>query len=293
MLKRRIGPAGAREVAAAGSLVQAEQILVDSPYRHAVQVGQTLEQAEHALCATMLWHLRVLAGWQPRAGAISIRLLAGWFEVANICGHARTLSGAENEASFSLGALGSAWSQLRTTSSLVDLRHVLTQSVWGDPGGDSPSDIAVGVALAWALRVATGVPEASDWACGGAAVLVARRVLLEGRPLAPAAQIRAERVLGRASAAAQNMQEFSGQLPPRARWALAGTADVGELWQAEFRWWSLVERDGFELLRRPRFGPGPTIGAAAVLAADAWRCRAALEIAAGGGRSMEVYDAVA
>ena len=49
----------------------------------------------------------------------------------------------------------------------------------------------------------------------------------------------------------------------------------------------------FELLRRPRFGPGPTIGAAAVLAADAWRCRAALEIAAGGGGSMEVYDAVA
>jgi len=104
---------------------------------------------------------------------------------------------------------------------------------------DSPSDIAVGVALAWALRVATGVPEASDWACGGAAVLVARRSLLEGRPLPPAAQIRAERILGRASVAAQNMQEFSDQLPPRARWALAGTADVGELWQAEFRWWSL------------------------------------------------------
>jgi hypothetical protein len=293
MLKRRIGPAGAREVAAAGSLAQAEQILFDSPYRHGVQVGQTLEEAEHALAATVLWHLRVLAGWQPRAGAISLRLLAGWFEVANICGHARTLSGNENEASFTLGALGSAWSRLRTTSSLVELRRVLTQSVWGDPGGDSPSDIAVGVALAWALRVATGVPEASDWACGGAAVLVARRLLLEGRPLPPAAQIRAERILGRASVAAQNMQEFSDQLPPRARWALAGTADVGELWQAEFRWWSLVERDGFELLRRPRFGPGPTIGAAAVLAADAWRCRAALEIAAGGGRSMEVYDAVA
>ena len=58
---------------------------------------------------------------------------------------------------------------------------------------------------------------------------------------------------------------------------MAGTADVGELWQAEFRWLSRVERDGFELMHRPRFGPGPTIGAAAVLAADAWRCRAALE----------------
>lgn len=293
MLDRRIGSAGARELAATGVLDQAEQILADSPYRHGVQVGQTLAEAEHAVAATVLWHLRVLAGWQPRAGAIAIRLLAGWFEVANICAHARTLSGAENEPSFSLGALGSAWSRLRTTSSLAELRRVLTQSLWGDPGGDSPSDIAVGVQLAWAFRVATGVPEASDWACGGAALLVARRLLLEGHPLAQPAQTNAERILGRASTAAQNLQEFSDQLPQRARWALAGTADVGELWQAEFRWWSRVECDGFELLRRPRFGPGPTIGAAAVLAADAWRCRAALEIAAGGGGSMEVYDAVA
>ena len=113
----------------------------------------------------------------------------------------------------------------------------------------------MGVQLAWAFRVATGVPEAGDWACGGAAVLVARRLLLEGRPLAPPAQANAERILGRASTAAQNLQEFSGQLPPRARWALAGTADVGELWQAEFRWLSRVELDGFELCVVPASVP--------------------------------------
>ena len=186
MLDRRIGPARARELAATGSLAQGQQILADSPYRHGVQVGQTLAEAEHALAATVLWHLRVLAGWQPRAGARALRLLAGWFEIANISGHARALSGAAVEPSFHLGALGTAWSRLRTTSSLAELRHVLTQSLWGDPGGDSPSDIALGVQLAWAFRVATGVPEAGDWACGGAAVLVARRLLLEGRPLAHA-----------------------------------------------------------------------------------------------------------
>ena len=293
MLDRRIGPARARDLAATGSLAQAEQILADSPYGHDVHVGQTLAEAEHALAATVLWHLRVLAGWQPRPGARALRLLVGWFEIANIIGHARAVSGAAVEPSFHLGALGTAWSRLRTTSSLAELRRALTQSLWGDPGGESPSDIAVGVALTWACRVATGVPEASDWACGGAAVLVARRLLLEGRPLAQPAQASAERILGRASTAAQNLQEFSGQLPARARWALAGAVDIGELWQAEFRWWSRVERDGFELVRRARFGPGLTIGAAAVLAADAWRCRAALEIAAGGGGSMEVYDAVA
>ena len=184
MLDRRIGSARARELAATGSLAQGEQILVDGPYRHGVQVGQALEEAEHALAATVLWHLRVLAGWQPRAGARALRLLAGWFEIANISGHARALAGAAVEPSFHLGALGTAWSRLRTTASLAELRRVLTQSLWGDPGGDSPSDIALGVQLAWAFRVETGVAEAREWACGGAAVLVARRLFLEERPLA-------------------------------------------------------------------------------------------------------------
>ncbi|MDR3659850.1 MAG: hypothetical protein P4L86_05470 [Mycobacterium sp.] len=293
MLDRRIGSARARELAGTGSLAQAEQILADSPYRHYVRGGQTLREAEHGLAATVLWHLRVLAGWQPRSGAGTLRLLAGWFEIANIRAHARAVSGGENEALFAMGALGTAWSRLRTTSSVTQLRQVLTETPWGDPGGESPADIVVGVEFAWARRVALAVPEANDWACGGAALLVARRQFLEGRVLELPAQTNAERILGRRAMAAGNLQEFNSRLPPPARWALSGTADVGELWQAEFRWWSRVERDGLELLRRPRFGFGPTIGAAAVLAADAWRCRAALQIAAGGGGSMEVYDAVA
>jgi len=35
------------------------------------------------------------------------------------------------------------------------------------------------------------------------------------------------------------------------------------------------------------------IGAVAVLAADAWRCRAALALASRGGGPMDVYDVVA
>jgi len=293
ILDRRIGPARARRLAAVPSLAEAEQLLVDSPYRHAVRVGQSLAEAEHAVAATLLWHLRVLAGWQPRPGATALRLLAGWFEVANICGHARALAGARPEPAFDLGALGTAWSRLRTTSSLAELRRALTASPWGDPGGESPSDIAVGVGLAWASRVATGVPQAEDWACGGAALLVARRLFVEQHPLAPAAQMRAQRILGAGPTAAHDLRGFIAALPARARWALAGTGGVDELWQAEFRWWARVERDGSELLRDPRFGPAATIGAAAVLAADTWRCRAALQIAEAGGGPMEVYDAVA
>jgi hypothetical protein len=258
-----------------------------------VRVGQSLGEAEHAVAATVLWHLRVLAGWQPRPGATALRLLAGWFEVANICEHARALAGGPPGPAFDLGALSTAWSRLHNASSLAELRHTLAASPWGDPGGESASDVAVGLGLGWAARVATGVPHAADWACGGAALLVARRLFVEQRPLTPSALIRAERILGTAPAAAHDLRRFSAALPTRARWALAGTTANGELWQAEFRWWATVERDGSEMLRDPRFGPAATIGAAAVLAADAWRCRAALQIAAAGGGPLEVYDAVA
>jgi hypothetical protein len=38
------------------------------------------------------------------------------------------------------------------------------------------------------------------------------------------------------------------------------------------------------MLRRSRFGPPPVVGAVALLSADAWRTRGALELAAHGGR---------
>jgi len=83
-------------------------------------------------------------------------------------------------------------------------------------------------------------------------------------------------------------------LPARARWALEGATDPDELWRGEARWWSRVERDGFALLgERSGFGSAPVLGAVAVLAVDAWRVRAALELAARGGRPLEVFDALA
>jgi hypothetical protein len=56
-----------------------------------------------------------------------------------------------------------------------------------------------------------------------------------------------------------------------------------DLWRAEARWWDAVEGDGRELLRRSSFGPKPVVGAVALLSADAWRTRGALELAARGG----------
>ena len=293
LLSRRLGAGRAREVAAMGSLAEAQHALADSPYGQGVVVGQALAETEHAVATTPLWHLRVLAGWQPREGAQAIRSLAAGFEAANIAAHARCLAGAPPEPMFALGALATAWSRLRETSSLADLRSTLSHSLWGDPGGDSPSDIALGAQIAWGVRVATTVPETSSWAGGALALLVARRRLLQRRQLPDHLAVRATRVLGAAAFASHDLASFAAALPARARWALAGVNDIDELWRGEVGWWSHLEGDGFRLLGQPGSSRARTIGAAAVLATDAWRCRAALQLAARGGGPMDVYDAIA
>ena len=132
MLNRRLGAGRTRTIAAMGSLAEAQHALVDTAYGRGVAVGQTLAETEHAVTAVPLWHLRVLAGWQPREGAQAIRSLAAGFEAANIAAHARLLAGAPAEPLFTLGALATAWSRLRETSSLTQLRQALSQSAWGD-----------------------------------------------------------------------------------------------------------------------------------------------------------------
>ncbi len=101
------------------------------------------------------------------------------------------------------------------------------------------------------------------------------------------------RLLGPAAAGAATLEELSRRLPARARWVLAGISSPGDLWRAEAAWWAGVERDGFRLLRTSSLDSGAVLGAVAVMAADAWRVRAALEIAARGGGPLEAYDAVA
>jgi hypothetical protein len=71
---------------------------------------------------------------------------------------------------------------------------------------------------------------------------------------------------------------------------VTGPAD---LWAAEARWWRAVEHDSEDLVRSPRPGPAVLVGAVGLLAADAWRVRAALEAAARGGVGAEVFRAVA
>ena len=294
MSRRRLGAGEARAIAARRTAAEAVEALSLSPYGQYVRVGQSVAEAQHGIAAALLWHLRVLAGWAPHGDAVILRVLAGGFEIANTDEHLRVILGAPSEPPFRLGSLASVWTQIDAVTSTAELRDVLAGSVWGDPGADTPAAIHLGMRLSWTARVCAAVPVARPWAAGAAALLLAREVVLAGQRLTPESQRVAARVLGWPGATSRSLTALTDAVPPEARWALTPAQDTGELWRAEAAWWTRVEHDGFTLLRRPLTTSDPVIGAAAVLAADAWRLRAALECAArGGAEALEAFDAVA
>ncbi len=291
--RRQLGPQLTRGLASASSLQEAFRMLAATPYGRAVQPGQTLSQAQHAIAATALWNLRVLAGWLPCGGALLLRELAGWFEIANVDGLLQALNGGQPEPDFQLGALATAWPQLSGARSLAALRDALAASAWGDPGGASAHAIRLGMRARWAVRAAGAGTPVRSWATAGAALLAAGERFAAGRPLSPTVRSVLGELTGDAPLVAGTLAEMAAALPPRARWALDGVTGADSLWRAEAAWWARVQADGARLLRSPAFGSPPVLGAAALLAADAWRVRSALEIAARGGGPLEAYDAVA
>jgi hypothetical protein len=288
--RRRLGRARARELARATSLTGALQVLTDSPYRHDVDASMSLPAAQRAVGATALWHLRVLAGWLPPGGAEMMRTFAGRWEIENVEDRLVSFLGVAVPAPFALGSLATSWPRIAEAASVAEVRGILAASPWGDPGGDDAAGIAFGLQLGWARRLARAVPTAADLAAGWSALLVARSVFVGGRPAAELRSRPAE--LGADWTGARSVRDLADRLPRGARWVLEGVAEPEDLWRAETRWWSRLGSEGLELLSTP--GPEPRVvaGAAAVLTADAWRTAGALEMAARGGRGIEVFDAV-
>jgi hypothetical protein len=265
-------------------------VLAVSPYGHDVHSGQDLAAAEHGIGATLLWHLRVIAGWLPPGGVGPVRVLAAGFEMANIDEHLQFVGGRPAAPPYRLGALATAWNRLASTAGPDALRHELAASPWGDPGCSDPRGIAIGVRLGWAERVLGAVPAAERWAAGAVALLAAREVKA-GRCLPDLSHRRAQALLGAPALRQTTLPAFVAALPGRARWVFGDGAEPADLWSAESNWWRRVERDGHGLLTASRFGPRVVLGTVAVLAADAWRAGAALACAARGG-AVEVFDEV-
>ncbi len=291
----------------AGSLRAAVAVLQESPYGSGLGADDDLTTAQHAVSATLLWRLRVLAGWVPPEGAQLLRALAAGFELANTDEHVARLEGRPHGPTYLLGSLETAWARLARTRSLEELREALIASPWRDPGGSTAWEVHTAMVLTWAERVAAvPVDAAAAWARGGAALVLLRESLVVRRPLPDAVRNRAQRLLGTAATAAMtdptmSLAEVTDTLP-RSLHGLFSQADGPEdLWRAEMAWRRRVAEDAASLLRRAAYGPETVVAAVGALAADTWRVRAGLELAArgaaagasgGAGPPVEVLDAL-
>jgi hypothetical protein len=295
LVGRYPGADGAREIAASPALDDGLQRLAATPYSRYSRTAADLPEAQRAVSATLLWHLRVLAGWLPPGGARLLIPLAAGFEIANVVSRLPVPESHRTDAPepYRLGALETAWRSLERADTPAQLRAALCASPWGDPGGDTPWALVTGMRMAAARRTAIAVPPARRWAEGRAALLIARELFVYQRSLLRPVWRDAARLLGARAPSAASYQAFRESLPSAARWVVADVAEPGELWRAEAGWWRTVQNDGAVMLRDGRYGPRVVVGAVAVLSVDAWRVRAALESAARGGRAGEVFDALA
>ena len=290
LLSRTIGADHARAIAGRPSLGEAVSALAGSAYGERVQAGVDLNAAERGVAETLLWHLQIMAGWLPAAGAGLVRALAGWFELANIDARLAALASDGREPTpFVLGGLATAWTEIEHARSVDEVAEAVYGSTWGDVGGRAPAELAIGLRIEWARRVRNAAPEAVGWVAGAGALLAARELFVAGSR-AHTAQLGRLPGIGEDALRAGSLRELRAALPAQAAWALAGVSGPSELWRAELRWWSEVESDTRPLLRT--WGDEAVVLAAvALLALDAQRTVRALEAAAQGGRP-ELVDLI-
>jgi len=291
MLEHRAGIESVQEVARQETLAAGAGMLAGTRYAGAAEAA-TLEEAERALARSLALELRVLAAWLPSEGAGLLRVLAGWFELANIEDRVAYLAGGRLWSPVQLGVLASVWDAASRIEDPGELRRLLRDSPWGEPAGERPEEIGLALRFGWARRVARQVPEARGWAAGAAAILLASETCLNGRP--PPASIVPAALLGGEWQGADSLDELRRRLPSSASWALAGIEEPEELWRAEPAWWRQVGDDARTMLTSGWQGRGTIIGVVGLLALDAVRVATALAVAAagGGGTGYQVFDAL-
>ncbi|MGF7120591.1 hypothetical protein [Rhodococcus sp. AG1013] len=302
LAQRRIGADAARQLARSGTRSDAVRAVSQTPYGHAVHPADSLAAAQHGVSATLLWQLRVLAGWLPHDGVDVVRLLARGFEIANIDEQLAQDGRGVGDPLYRLGALATAGHRIVGIHAAPVLREALRSTPWGDPGGSSAWEVGVGLRLNWADQVMGPIPEAARWARAATALLLARIAWSDRRVLPPALARRAATVIGPGfvdvvGPTSTQVAAAVEHLPADTRWAFDRVDRPENVWRGEAAWWRRIDRDGFALLREQGFGRGPVVGAVAVLAADAWRARAALASAARhevvGDSAVEAFDVVA
>ena len=260
-----------------------------SPYQRTVRPGMTTAEAERAVDATCVWHLRVLAGWLPPGGAETVRVFAAWFEIDDVADRLGE-GGPSGRPAHDLGTLAVLGRRL-SAAAHRRARDALRHSSWGDPGAVRWPDTVVALQARWIRWLDEAVPGADAWATGAAALLAARP--RDGGGLPPSAVTDLTRVLGRGWERATSTSELVAVVPSAARWAIDGLEGPDDLVAAEGRWWQRLDRDAAATMRRSRPGPELVAAAAARLVADARWTRSALAAAGWGATGLEAFDAVA
>ena len=260
-------------------------MLAGSVYGERIGARDDLEAAERGVADTLLWHLRILAGWLPAAGAPLVRALAARFELSNIDARLAALAGDGREpAPFVLGGLATAWPRIEQARTVEEMRELLASSAWGEQPGSTPAELAIGLRVSWARRVQETAPEATDWVAGAGALLAARELFVECSR-ASVAQLRGLPGIGEGALSARSLAELTAMLPAHASWALVRAADPGELWRAELEWWRRVARDAGAMARSQE-ARAAVLAAVVLLAVDAQQAVRALAAADGVGSEL-------
>lgn len=294
MAQLRVGAGGSYKIAAQQNLHEGLSLLTDTIYAKKLVGCTSLAEAERAIHETVLWQLRVLAGWMPATGTRLIRTAAGVYEIANILSLYRSLASGQPAIKFlDVGALATAWPQLREATSIAQLTQALRSSPWGDSASGDTAVSQDVLTLVWMRRLADVAAPARPWAEAVSAVTAARILFVENVAPSPRIIQVVLPLLGQSWLSAKSFSELQEALPSSTRLLFAGITTPEDLWRAEARVWAQVERDGFRLLRNSLPGSEVVLGAIAILATDAWRVCAALAAASIGSGSSEVLNAVA
>ncbi|MEY9951613.1 hypothetical protein [Leifsonia sp. EB34] len=294
LVRGRAGSAVLRQCAQAAALPDALALLGGSAYASRLAPTMDLVAAQRAIADTLLWQIRVLAGWLPPGGTRIAVAAAAVFERANILARARLLAdgGHEPASPFELGTLGTAWPTIRATTSLADLHSALRASPWGDAAA-AQSTTALDDLLSASLlrRIAACAPLARDW-CVVACTLIATRVSLLERA-GPDQTFRrlVAPLIGDRWSATNSLAALRDAAPRPARTILAGIDRPEELWRGQVALAALVDAQARRSLTGGDHQADSVVAALAILFVDAWRARAALAACESGRR--EVFDVVA
>ncbi|WNM27896.1 hypothetical protein RN607_02505 [Demequina capsici] len=288
----RAGEQGALRIASARTWTEVEDLL--SRWSYGVRAAHVSgpEALQRAARETLLWQLRVLAGWAPASGTGILRAAAARFERENILQHRRELEGGPATSPYELGALETSWGLLRTAASATALTHLLARTAWGEVPDDDPqlADILTAASL---VRYAQVAPAARTWCTQECALALARLLFVDRVRPGPTLRTRAAPLLGHAWESAPDLPSFVAALPRRVGTVLGGIALPGDLWRAEARLHARTEAEAGAMLRDGTPGPDVVVAGIALLSADAWRVQAALAAvgAAGEGQgAREVLD---